>query len=113
MNSRWKLGSRTYLPVLGISQEHRWVFRLADLTSIIVLHLLGVFLSLNAIIFGEGALVTGSAGVGEEVRTNGLDAALGSCGEAANCFEVLLYRPSLREDGERKVDVCVGSHVGG
>ena len=104
-------GRGTYLPVLGISQEHRWVFGLADLSAVIVLDLLSVLLSLNTIIFGEGTLVTGSAGVREEVRTDGLNAALGSCRDAANCFEVLLSRPALRKDGERKVDVCMGSHV--
>jgi hypothetical protein len=100
----------TYLPVFGISQEHGWVFSFTDLPAVIVLNLLCVLLSLDAIIFGKGALVTGSASVGEEVRTNWLDAALGSRREFANCLEVLLSRPPLRKDWEGEVYVGVGSH---
>lgn len=54
--------------------------------------------------------MTGSASVSEEVRTNWLDAALGSCRELANGLEILLSRPSLGKDRERKVDVGVSSH---
>jgi hypothetical protein len=101
----------TYLPILGISQEHGWIFSFTDLTTVIILHLLGVLLGLDAIIFGKGALVASSASVGEEVRSNWLDAALRGCGELANCLEILLSRPTLWKDREREIDVGVSSHL--
>lgn len=38
---------------------------------------------------------TYSASVGEEVRANGLDIALGGCGEGTNRLEVLVGSPAL------------------
>ena len=48
--------------------------------------------------------MAGAAGVGEEVRANGLDGTLGSLilGDLADGLEVLLGGPALREGGERK-----------
>lgn len=85
----------SYLPILGIAGEHHWILRLADLSCIVILDLLDILLGLDAVILGKGTLVTGTAGVGEEVRTNRLDAAL-SCGrELANSLEVFFGRPAL------------------
>jgi len=56
---------------------------------------------LYAVIFGEGALVAGTARVGEEVRAHGLDAALGGGCDLADGLEVFLGDPSLRERRER------------
>ena len=87
----------TYLPVLGLALEHHGVFGLADLAIVVLLDLLGPLLCLDAIILGEGSLVAGTAGVGEEVRANGLDGPLDSLGQLANGLEILLGRPALRE----------------
>lgn len=67
---------RTNLPVLGIALEHGGVLRLTDLSSVILLGLLDVLLGLDAVILGESTLVSLSAGVCEEVRTDWLDFAL-------------------------------------
>ena len=47
-----------YLPVLGVALQHQRVFRLADLSSIIVLNLLDIFLGLDALVLGECTLMT-------------------------------------------------------
>jgi hypothetical protein len=67
------------LPVFSIAGQHHWVFRLADFTGIVIFDLLDIFLGLDAIIFGEGTLVTSSASMRKKVRTNWLNAALGGC----------------------------------
>lgn len=67
----------TNLPVLGLALKHHGVLGLALVALIAILDLLGALLGLNAVILGKGALVAGSSGVGEEVRADRLDAALG------------------------------------
>ena len=99
------------LPILGITREHHRVFWLADLAGVVILNLLDIFLGLNAVVLREGALMAGTSCVGEEMRSNGLDATLCCCSELSNCLEILLARPSLRKDGEWKGDLCMGGHV--
>lgn len=48
----------THLPVFGLSLQHQRVLWLADLTGIIILHLLDVRLSLDAVVLGESALMS-------------------------------------------------------
>lgn len=100
----------THLPVLGLALEHHGVFRLADFAVVEVLDLLGALLGLDAVILGEGALVAGTTGVGEEVRANGLDAALDSAGQLTNGLEILVGRPALREDWKRQLGGGGGCH---
>jgi hypothetical protein len=97
----------TNLPVLGLALKHHGVLGLALVALIAILDLLGALLGLDAVILGKGALVAGSSGVGEEVRANGLDAALCGLGQLADGLEVLLCGPSAREGGEGE---CHGSH---
>ena len=94
----------TNLPVLGVAREHHGVLGLAEVALVILLDVLGTFLGLDTVILGEGALVAGATGVGEEVRADGLDGALGSLilGNLADGLEVLLGGPALREGRERK-----------
>lgn len=87
-----------YLPVLGLSRQHHGVLGLAHLALVGVLDLLGALLGLDAVILGKGALVAGAAGVGKEVRADGLDAALRGAGQLANGLEVLVGGPALRQD---------------
>jgi hypothetical protein len=47
----------SYLPVLGLALQHDRVFGLVNVIWILVLDLLDVGLSLDALIFGECALV--------------------------------------------------------
>lgn len=54
--------------------------------------------------------MAGTTGVGEEVRTNWLDASLSSGGETASGFEIFLRSPSLWQEGKGEVDLGVGSH---
>lgn len=49
--------------------------------------------------------MTLSAGMGEEVRANGLDIALGGSSKSANGLEVLVGSPTCGQDGEREVDL--------
>lgn len=46
-----------YLPVLGLALKHQRVFRLVNVIWVLVFDLLDVGLSLNAVIFREGALM--------------------------------------------------------
>lgn len=103
----------SYLPVLGLSLEHHGVLGLAHLALIGVLDLLGALLGLDAVILGKGALVTGTAGVGEEVRADGLDASLRGARELANGLEVLVCAPALREDRQRQSVGCNRGHFYG
>jgi hypothetical protein len=104
----WKF--YTYLPVLGISGKHHGVFRLADLARIVILNLLDNLFGLDAVIFREGSLVTSSAGMGEEVWADWLNATLGGLGKVTKDLEVLLGLPTRRKGGERNTDV--GNHYG-
>lgn len=55
--------------------------------------------------------MAGTAGVGEEVRANRLDAALHSIGQLADSFEVLVGAPAGGQDRQRQGDdVRNGSH---
>lgn len=101
----------TYLPVLGLALEHHGILRLADLAIILLLDLLGTLLGLDTVILGEGTLVAGTTGVGEEVRTDGLDGALGRGADLADGLEVLLGGPALGEDWERTGDNSGGHHL--
>lgn len=101
----------SYLPVLGFTLEHHGVLGLADLACILLLDVLGTLLGLDAIILGEGALVTGAAGVGEEVRADGLDGALGRGSDLADGLEVLISGPSFGEDGQRSGDEGCVRHL--
>ena len=103
MLQHFTLGS-TNLPVLGIAREHHGVLGLGNIALVVLLDVLGALLGLDAVILGEGALVAGTAGVGEEVRADGLNDALGNLvlGDLADGLEVLLGGPALREGGERK-----------
>lgn len=91
--------------------QHHGVLSLTLLTLIRILNLLGAFLRLDAIILGEGALVTSSAGVSQEMRTDRLNAALHAAGQLSDSLEVLLGAPSFGKDGQRQViDLRNGSH---
>lgn len=86
------------------------VLGLALFALIDILNLLGALLSLDAVILGESALVAGSSSVGEEVRSDGLDASLDSLRELANGLEVLLGAPSAGEGGQRQGTDSYGCH---
>lgn len=101
----------SYLPVLGLTLEHHGILRLADLACILLLDILSTLLGLDAVILGESALVTGAAGVGEEVRADGLDGALGRGGDLADGLEVLISGPSFGEDGQRYRDEGCVRHL--
>jgi len=49
---------RTHLPVFGLALQHYRILGLADLAGIIVLDLLDVGLSLDAVVLGESALMS-------------------------------------------------------
>jgi hypothetical protein len=100
-----------YLPVLGITLEHQRVLRLAVVFLVVLLDLLGGLLGLDAVILGEGALVAGTAGVGQEVRANGLDGALGRRGDGGDGLEVLLSRPSLGQSQDWARHGSCGGHL--
>ena len=100
----------TNLPILRISSEHHWVFRFADLAGIIILDLLGTFLCLDSIVLGKCALVASPTSMSEEMRSNGLDAALSRSRDAANGFKIFLGRPALREDRQWESDLRMGGH---
>lgn len=106
-------GEETNLPVLGFSGEHHGIFRLRDLAIVNVLDILGLLLGLDAIILRKSALVASTAGVGEEVRANRLDAALNGSRKVTQGLEVLVGSPALREDGERKGDEWHGEDEDG
>ena len=53
--------------------------------------------------------MAGTAGVGEEVRANGLDGSLDSLGQLANGLEILLGSPALWESRDRARNLH-GSH---
>lgn len=103
---------RIYLPILGIALQHQWVLGLRDLAIVLVLDLLGSLLGLDAVVLRESALVALSAGVGEEVRADGLDAALGRGGKVTNSLEILVGGPARRQDRKREVDLH-GRHGAG
>lgn len=100
----------TYLPVLGFTLKHHGILRLADLAIILLLDLLGTLLGLDTVILGEGTLVAGTTGVGEEVRADRLDGALRRGADLADGLEVLLGGPTLGEDWERTGDNGGGRH---
>lgn len=105
------LSSPTYLPVLGLQLQQHRVLSLALLAIVEVLDLLGALLGLDPVVLGKGSLVTGSAGVGQEVRANRLDAALDSTRELADGLEVLFGAPALGESRQREGDnLRDGSH---
>ena len=97
------------LPVLALALEHHGVLSLADLAIVLGLDLLGGVGGLDTLILGEGALVSLSAGVGEEVRANGLDGAVLGGGDARDGLEVLLGSPAAGERRKGRVDLD-GSH---
>lgn len=103
--------SATYLPVLGLQLKHHGVLSLALLAIVHILDLLSALLGLDSVILGKGALVAGSAGVSQEMRSNRLDAALDSTRELANGLEVLIGTPTLGQGGKGKSDnLRSGSH---
>lgn len=58
--------------------------------------------------------MTSSAGVGQEMRSNRLDAALDGAGELSDGLEVLFGAPALGESRQREGDdLRDGSHFGG
>jgi hypothetical protein len=102
------------LPVLALALEHHGVLVLADLAGVLVLDLLDGVGGLDALILGESTLVSLSAGVGEEVRADGLDGAVLRGRDAGDGLEVLLSGPVAGERREGRgnlngchVDVCV------
>lgn len=97
-------GEKTNLPVLSLTLKHHGVLRLADLAIVLLLNLLGALLCLDAVILGECTLVTGTAGVCEEVRADGLDGSLRGGADFADGLEVLLGSPALSEDWKRARD---------
>lgn len=97
---------KAYLPVLGITEEHGWVLRLTDLSSIIILNLLHAVLGLDAVILREGALVTGTTGVGQEVWADRLNAAVIGTGDSADSLEVFVRSPSGWKDWEGEGNLC-------
>lgn len=56
--------------------------------------------------------MAGSAGVGQEVRANRLESALGGGGDLADELEVLVSGPALGEGGQWTSDNRDGRHVG-
>jgi hypothetical protein len=119
----------SHLPVLGLALEHDGVFRLVNVIWVLVLDLLDVGLSLDAVILGECALVTllnrsvsigrmvrvyyrvtYSAGISQKVVADRLDVAVGGCAELADRLEVLLASPPLRQNWQRDRDLHVGCH---
>ena len=100
----------TYLPVLGLTLEHHGVLGLALVADITIFDVLGTLLSLDTVVLGEGALVAGSSSVGEEVRTDRLDASLSSLRKLADSLEVLIGSPATGEGGERECHSSYGSH---
>lgn len=100
----------TYLPVLGLTLEHHGILGLADIAVVVLLDVLGLLLGLDAVILGEGALVAGTAGMGQEVRADGLDGALGRAGSLADGLEVLLGRPAFGKAEKRFLDLGSGRH---
>lgn len=100
----------SYLPVFGLKLKHHRVLRLAQIALVAILDLLGALLSLDTVILGESTLVAGSSGVGEEVRSNGLDASLNSLGKLTNGLEVLLGTPAAGESGQRQRNDGSGCH---
>lgn len=111
MRGRECAHDKTYLPVLGLTLKHHGVLRLADVAVVVLLDVLGLLLGLDAVILGEGALVAGTAGMGQEVRANRLNGALGRAGSLADGLEVLLGRPALGEGGKRPLDLGRGRHI--
>ena len=55
---------------------------------------------------------TYTAGVGQEVRADGLDLAVVGLADGAGGLEVLLASPALGQDGQRQVDLDVGHGCG-
>lgn len=97
--------SETYLPVLGIANEHAGVLGLAELSLIFILGLLDVLLGLDTVVLGEGALVSSSTGVCEEVWADRLDVAAGGRRDGADRLEVLLGRPSFSKGWQSQADL--------
>lgn len=111
MKERRERERAPYLPVLGLALEQHRVLGLADLAVVGILDVLGLLLGLDPVVLGEGALVPGAAGVGEEVGAHGLDAALRGAREVADGLEVLLRGPALGEDRQRQRHCRYGSHL--
>lgn len=99
-----------YLPVLGLALEHHRVLRLALIADVAILDVLGALLSLDTVILRESALVAGTAGVGEEVRSNRLDGSLSSLSELADGLEVLVGSPAAGKGGKGEGHSSHGSH---
>lgn len=97
---RMGFGFMSHLPVLGFALQHHGILGLALLALLVLLDLLGTFLSLDTIILGKGPLVSRSTGVGEEVRANGLDGSLDRGGDGADGLEVLLCGPARGQRGQ-------------
>ena len=90
---------RTNLPILCIALQHHHVLGLANIAVVVLLNLLGPLLCLYPVILGEGTLVAGAAGMGKEVRPDGLDRPLRSMvlRDLSKRLEVFFSRPSLRK----------------
>ena len=59
-----------------------------------------------------GVCSTYAAGVGQEVRADGLDLAVVGLADGAGGLEVLLASPALGQDGQRQVDLDGGHGCG-
>lgn len=115
-----------YLPVLGLTLQHQRVLRLVNIIGILLLDALDICLGLDAVVFGESALVTllhgrvsidvewlgdietYSAGIGQEVWANRLNVAVVGFAQLADGLEVLLASPALGQDreGECNLHIC-------
>lgn len=103
-------GGQPHLPVLGLQLQHHGVLRLADVALVAILDLLGILLRLDAVVLGKGAVVARAARVGEEVRPDGLNAALRGARELADGLEVLVAAPARGQDGEGDGDLRSRRH---
>ena len=108
-----------HLPVLSLTLQQQRVLGLVNVIGVVLLDALDIGLCLDAVVFGEGALVsllqkepslvmhtnvvnseTYSAGIGQEVRANRLNIAVVCLAQLADGFEVLLTSPALGQDGQ-------------
>lgn len=123
-------GVYTYPPVASFSGQHDGVLGLGDIIIAIILGLLDIVLGLDALILGECAVVTflGSqyavhspkqgrkqlrtytASMGQKVRADRLQGALGGLGYRTNGLEILFGIPAPRKGRERDIDNLGGSH---
>jgi hypothetical protein len=92
---------QSHLPVLGISSEHHGVFGFTDLSIFIIFHLFHGLRCLNALILGEGSLMSLSSGMSQEVWPNRFNLSLDGGGDGSNGFEVIFGSPAARQHWKR------------